>query len=483
MSAHKKVNKLLADFVLGELPERQASEVKSHLVECRECRSELKRLEALVECTMRISKLSADEQMCSSAKNRIFTVITGEEESKTIAWPNIGQPFRWRIIMKSPITKLAVAAVVIIACLIGLSLWRTTSSGIALADVLAQIEKTSAYRHECNSTLTDLMQPNVPAKSHYTMLRSRKYGYKTVPDDPNDEVNYYSIPDKVGFIIRPKQKEYERIYFPGEKMTSLAQNQYSYYSDRIVKKILGCKYESMGRSIIDGVEVEGFRTTDPNYASQKKPSQVDVRIWVDVKTRLLVRSEEHITKDKEIWDFITHDYRWDIPVDAADFKPVIPDDYTRTEKDLFYTYAKLKDITEENVIQGLKLYADLSGHYPKNATWLPEVQYQWSVFEKSETPAALRLKEELKGLTEDDKANRLRDALMPMHCINGFYYWLKKQNKDCAYYGETVTPKVADKILMRWKVSDNEYRIIFGDLHTETVTSAKLAELEAALPK
>jgi hypothetical protein len=36
---------------------------------------------------------------------------------------------------------------------------------------------------------------------------------------------------------------------------------------------------------------------------------------------------------------------------------------------------------------------------------------------------------------------------------------------------------------MRWKVSDKEYRVIFGDLHTQTVTAEKLAELEAALPK
>jgi hypothetical protein len=315
------------------------------------------------------------------------------------------------------------------------------------------------------------------------MLRSQKYGYKTVSDDPNDAVNYYSIQEKAGFIIRPKQKEYERIDFPGDKLTSLAQSQYNYYAGEIVKKILGCKYESMGRSIVDGVEVEGFRTTDPNYASQKKPSQVDVRIWVDVKTQLPVRTEEHITKDKTIWDFITHDYRWDIPVDAADFKPVIPDDYTRTEKDFFYEFAKLKDITEEDAIQGLKLYADLSGHYPKIVNWFPKLQYQWSEFEKSETPAALRLKEELKGLSEDDKAKRLSDALMPMGRINGFYYWLRRQNKDRAYYGETVTPKDADKVLMRWKVSDKEYRVIFGDLHVETDTSEKLAELEAALPK
>jgi len=419
----------------------------------------------------------------SDRHEAIFETIQRAQDQSGTTEPAFNR-FSFRsFIMKSPLVKISVAAVVIIACLIGLSFWRTTGSGIALADVLAQIEKVGAYRHQCNSTLTNLMEPNTPAKSHYTMLRSQKYGYKTVSDDPNDAVNYYSIQEKAGFIIRPKQKEYERIDFPGDKLTSLAQSQYNYYAGEIVKKILGCKYESMGRSIVDGVEVEGFRTTDPNYASQKKPSQVDVRIWVDVKTQLPVRTEEHITKDKTIWDFITHDYRWDIPVDAADFKPVIPDDYTRTEKDFFYEFAKLKDITEEDAIQGLKLYADLSGHYPKIVNWFPKLQYQWSEFEKSETPAALRLKEELKGLSEDDKAKRLSDALMPMGRINGFYYWLRRQNKDRAYYGETVTPKDADKVLMRWKVSDKEYRVIFGDLHVETDTSEKLAELEAALPK
>jgi len=29
----------------------------------------------------------------------------------------------------------------------------------------------------------------------------------------------------------------------------------------------------------------------------------------------------------------------------------------------------------------------------------------------------------------------------------------------------------------------NQYRVIYGDLHAETITSEKLAELEANLPK
>ena len=36
---------------------------------------------------------------------------------------------------------------------------------------------------------------------------------------------------------------------------------------------------------------------------------------------------------------------------------------------------------------------------------------------------------------------------------------------------------------MRWKVSDTEYRVIFGSLHVETVGAEALAELEASLPK
>jgi hypothetical protein len=36
---------------------------------------------------------------------------------------------------------------------------------------------------------------------------------------------------------------------------------------------------------------------------------------------------------------------------------------------------------------------------------------------------------------------------------------------------------------MRWKTSDNEYRVIFGDLRAETDTAEKLAELEAGLLK
>jgi hypothetical protein len=72
---------------------------------------------------------------------------------------------------------------------------------------------------------------------------------------------------------------------------------------------------------------------------------------------------------------------------------------------------------------------------------------------------------------------------MPIRGLGRFYTWLQFDKKDPAYYGKTVTPKNTDKVLMRWKVSDNEYRVIFGDLHAEMVTADALAELEKLLPE
>jgi hypothetical protein len=64
-----------------------------------------------------------------------------------------------------------------------------------------------------------------------------------------------------------------------------------------------------------------------------------------------------------------------------------------------------------------------------------------------------------------------------------FYIKLVQEDKDPAYYGDRVTAADTDAVLMRWKISDDLYRVIFGDLTTENVTAEQLAELEAELPE
>ncbi len=390
----------------------------------------------------------------------------------------------WRKIMRSPLTKLAAAAVVVIACVIGLSLWKTTGSGIALADVLAQIDKVAAYRYQCSSKMAG-MDPNQPysSETRVTKLISQEYGAKTEFErpDPNgrwstSQEGYIFPKEKTMIMIWPAQKKYRRIELDDRYAEFLWQvnSDPSFWA----KRVLGCKHESLGRSIVDGIEVEGFRTTDPNILPGVR--DVDNKMWVDAKTRLPVRYDfrcAHVDKmgnKKEIEQIVYHNFQWDVPVDASEFKPVIPDGYTGT------VIKYPAHITEETAIQGLKLLVELLGKYPETPNFDETVL---RLAEKSETPAALRLKEEIKGLTEDEIVNKLADFLMPIRGVARFYLPLVQDKKDPAYYGKTVTPKDADKVLMRWKVSENEYRVIFGDLHAETVSPEKLAELEKALPK
>ncbi len=57
--------------------------------------------------------------------------------------------------------------------------------------------------------------------------------------------------------------------------------------------------------------------------------------------------------------------------------------------------------------------------------------------------------------------------------------WLAAvDEKRPAYHGKTVGPKDKDKVLLRWKLDDGRYEVIFGDLHSETMTAERLRALE-----
>jgi hypothetical protein len=70
--------------------------------------------------------------------DRITRALEGWESSKGISWRD-SEPSIGRLIMKSKIAQTAAAAVIIIACLTGLILWKGTGADVALADVLTRI--------------------------------------------------------------------------------------------------------------------------------------------------------------------------------------------------------------------------------------------------------------------------------------------------------------------------------------------------------
>jgi len=443
------------------------------------------------EKTIEEKLINLAQTICPNDK--LVENVMSQIDAKPIIGQTIGLAQNiWRVIMKSSITKLAVTAVIIIACVIGISLWRSTGSGIALAEALARYEQVKAFRSKGNMTINPGKPDGVEFRASSVM--SREYGNKNtmeVREDPNGgweplgERYFYPQKKTVVQIGHPI-----KTYFRWEVDDSDAQDQLeslSQYVDpgKLLRDLMACNYENLGRSTIDGYDVEGFHTADPNYRSSfsrfvimDPQVKVDVRIWVDVKTRLPVRYEERGSGLDEmeypvVVESIMTDFEWDIPVTAAEFEPPpVPDGYAVAN-------ARPGPTHEEVAIQGLRQCVELFGNYLESIsddTKATEIIF--SAFEKSETPVALRLKKEVKELTEDKKLDKIKSVGSPIRQLIWFYVRLVQDKKDPAYYGKTVTPKDASKVLLRWKLSENKYRLIFGDLHTETVSPERLAELE-----
>ena len=108
MDTHRQINKLLAAFSLGELSAQQTWAVEKHIAVCQQCGAELKRLSALVESTEQIRNTSADVEACEYARKTTMAGIGREEKLRPT-------PTFIMAVMKSRITKFAVAAMIIIA--------------------------------------------------------------------------------------------------------------------------------------------------------------------------------------------------------------------------------------------------------------------------------------------------------------------------------------------------------------------------------
>ncbi len=394
----------------------------------------------------------------------------------------------WRMTMKNPITKFAVAAVITVACVAAIVMWTHTGSGIALADVLAQVQQIAAYAYQMTLTISGKgpagndMNQNIEG----TALIAQDYGMKMTMEmrDPNgtsvQRTETYLLPQEKAVIgLMPTVKQYMRMELDDTLIEKTRQQNYD--PSAVLKRILDCKHESLGRSTVDGVEVEGFQTTDPNYLAGMG-GQVNVKIWIDVRTQLPVRLEMDMQVGYGQVHGVIHDFQWNCPVNADTFNPVIPADY----KPLPGGPMKMPAMNEEGAIAGLKLFADLFGRYPEKLDFTSLMgelgKLPQSNLDKN-NPALKKLFEGSKDLSLEEQTKKTLDIMMPIQGVGMFYMMLTQEKKEPVYYGNVVTPQDADKVLLRWKASDNEYRVIFGNLHAETVTPERLAELEAALPK
>ena len=417
---------------------------------------------------------------------------TSERFTETLKPPK--QHILWSDIMKNRITKLAAAAVIILAVGAGFYFFGGAGTSITLADVLERIEQAQVFMYKMKMNMTGNMQPGMPAgpqQMEATVTISAEYGMK-MDMDMNTVVNgagqkmrqlMYMLPqeNKV-YMIMPEQKRYIQMEFDetiGERIKKQSNDPREF-----LRQIINSKYTDIGKSVIDGVEVEGFETTDPALGGGMM-EDLKVILWVDRKTELPVREEMYYKMNEQMqMDGELYDFQWNVQVNADEFKPVIPQDYTTILPGGY----KLPSASEEGAIEGLRFCEQLTGRYPKKIDMMNLMNEIVAIKDSnSPTEAALKLKEVIEGdmndLPDEEKAKKIMEIMRPVQSLGMFHMTLVQDRKEPVYYGEFVTPADADKVLLRWKVSDSEYRVIYGDLAAETVSAERLAELESRLSK
>jgi outer membrane lipoprotein-sorting protein len=478
---------LLVGYVEGFLDESQKQTVAGHLTSCRSCRAELDVVRGLRERLVANGKVLAQTALENDVMNQIV-----REQNVRLKTPNrISQAIGIRrILMKNPIVKLAAAAVIVIGVFAVINFLGGTGSSVTLAAVLERVEQVQAFMYKMKMNTTGNIQPGMPPGEQQmegTITISTEYGMK-MDMDMNMVVNgasqkmkqlMYVLPnEKKVYMITPEQKQYITIEFDESVLARMKKQ--SNDPREFLRQVVNSKYTDIGKSVIDGVEVEGFETTDPACLGGMM-EDVKVTLWVDRKTELPVREEMHYKMNDQMqMEVELYDFQWYAQVNADEFKPVIPQDYTT----LLPGGYKMPSASEEGAIEGLRFCEQIMGRYPKKIDMMNLMNEIVAIKDSnSPTGAALKLKEEMDKLPEEEKAKKIMEIMRPVQSLGMFYMMLAQDKKEPAYYGESVTPADADRVLMRWKVSDSEYRVIYGDLRVETITAEKLAELEAALPK
>jgi hypothetical protein len=65
--------------------------------------------------------------------------------------------------------------------------------------------------------------------------------------------------------------------------------------------------------------------------------------------------------------------------------------------------------------------------------------------------------------------------------VKARYEYLTQKGEDVVYYGDNIDPQDSNAVLMHWRLSDGNYRVVFGDLREKTVTAEELIGLQARI--
>lgn len=234
-----------------------------------------------------------------------------------------------RITMKSPIVKLAVAAVVIVAVVLGLSeiIDTDNKSGVVLADVVRKVETSRGVIYRETFANNDPKRISDHTIIHLSPTKYRSEGYQsgelwiTMYEDREERKRVVLLHQQKGYV-----KEEMRLTEDDQQILTDMMN-----PTKWVENFQSCDYSKLGQKTVEGVLCEGFETTDPAFMGVDVPPELKIdslvaNLWVSVETGYPVLLEDKCEgkfSGKRSFD----QFQWDVELEPSIFEPNIPPDY------------------------------------------------------------------------------------------------------------------------------------------------------------
>ena len=214
-----------------------------------------------------------------------------------------------------------------------------------------------------------------------------------------------------------------------------------------------------------GFEIDGLKIDPEAYAGP-------VEIWIDTETNLPISVRYKMRPVVgPIMNLTMEEFQWNVDLDPKLFDTEPPEGYVKKTP-------TSKPEKPEELLQGitlaLKTYAELcGGHFPRVTRMFAEPvrdeMYKAAGIDYPPTTKQIKSKQYKRVLDAQDGFAEFNSVMM-------------SATADAAYFGKIVGPSDKDKVLLRWKLDDGKYQVIFGDLHTETATLAEVRALEKPSP-
>jgi len=350
-----------------------------------------------------------------------------EKQKMGAAAPDI-----WRIIMRISITKVAVAAAVIIVAAIGVL--SISEPSITFADVIEPILNAQTMIFEViigdeqtgtsmNETISgQLIRRTISNMSGMTMIIDLEGARMLVLNDTDNSAGYVDIQGTV------KERHQSYIKFLRQVITKLKDNQ-----------------QELGEQEIDGRKAIVFEAQGRNQG---------VKIWADPETALPIRIELTLGQMFSIMK----NFQFDPPIDESLVSMDVPAGYTldKTEFDM-------TDVTEQDFIESLRIWAKVirDGTFPE-AIGTENVMKQLPVL--GEKMMSLNLPEE----EASQMGGNFGKGML-------FHQILETGSGEWHYAGSEVKLGDASKAVF-WYLPDgtDTYRVIYGDLSVKDVAPENL---------